>query len=69
MGGLFSSPEPAAPVALPPTPTQSDADVQAAGLNARRRRAAASGRESTIHTSGQGVTTDLPSATSTLLGE
>lgn len=69
MGGILSSPKPAAPVPLPPPPTQSDADVQGAALMARKRRALASGRESTIHTSGQGVTGDAGSATLKLLGE
>lgn len=69
MGGLISSPTPTAPVPLPPPPTQSDAEVQDAALAERRRRAAALGRESTINTSGQGVTDEAGTAATKLLGE
>lgn len=69
MGGLISSPKPTAPVPLAPPPTQSDANVQDAALAARKRRAAALGRESTINTSGQGVTEDAGTAATKLLGE
>jgi len=68
MGGMFgggSSPdivEPAAP------PTRSDADVRADALAARKRRALATGRSATIHTSPSGVTEDAPTASKRLLG-
>ena len=64
-GQRFPDPGPAAP------PSRSDAEVQQAALDERRRRGAASGRESTIATSGQGVLTtdEHKSAAKTLLGE
>ena len=68
MGGIFSSPSIPAPAPAPPPPTRSGPEVQEAGLNARRRFAASTGRASTILTSGQGVTDETPSTTKTLLG-
>ncbi len=69
MGGLFSSPAPPPPAPIPEPPARSDKDIQSAALEARRRRAAATGRSDTILTSGQGVTEDASTATTTLLGE
>ena len=64
MSGLFGSTPAPNPIAPPPVPTRSDADVQTAALEARQRRAAATGRSETILTSGAGVTEeDTPSKT------
>jgi hypothetical protein len=69
MGGLFGG-APAAPAPLPDPvlPQKSDADIQASRTNERKRRLAASGRASTILTSGTGVTDDSTSTKKTLLG-
>ena len=68
MGGIFSAPSaPAAPAPLPPPPTRSDVDVQDAAIAERRRRANASGRASTILTSGEGVKDEV-TTTKKLLG-
>ena len=70
MGGLFGGSSPApAPIPPPPPPTRSDAEVQQAGLDARRRRASAQGRSSIIRTSGQGLTESGQIATKVLLGQ
>lgn len=70
MSGIFSSPKaPAAPPPPPPPPTRSDADVQAAALDARQRRSRAQGRASTVLTSGEGVTSEATPASKTLLGQ
>ena len=68
MGGLFGGAAPAAPTPAPLPPTRSDADVQSAALEARQRRARATGRAETISTSPQGVTEDAPVASKKLLG-
>lgn len=67
MGGLFGGSQPA-PIPPPPPPSRSDADIQSAALEARQRRARATGRSETILTSGQGVTEETPTATKKLLG-
>tara|TARA_R110000765_G_scaffold414851_1_gene515593 strand:- start:1196 stop:1417 length:222 start_codon:yes stop_codon:yes gene_type:complete len=71
MGGIFSAPKPPpppAPLPAPPVPTKSDADVRAARDNERKRRLASAGRQSTILTSGQGVTEEASTTKATLLG-
>ena len=70
MGGIIGGGDPAPVVTpLPPPPTISDAEVQDAALKARQRAARASGRSSTILTSGQGVGDETTSASTQLLGE
>jgi hypothetical protein len=69
MGGLFGGGERMQAPTPPPPPTRSDADVQAAALKVRLRRAAALGRSETIMTSGQGVTDEVHTPTTVLLGE
>ena len=68
MGSLFSGQSMPAPVPAPLPPSRSDADVQTAALEARQRRASATGRSETILTSGQGVTDETSTATKKLLG-
>ena len=68
MGGIFGGEKPQQVAAAPLPPTRSDADVRAAALKARQRRASAIGRTETILTSPQGVTEDAPMATKQLLG-
>mgnify|MGYP003111024517 FL=1 len=74
MGGILSPMKPPAPPPPPPpmpapvVPTRSDADIRAARENERKRRLAAAGRQSTILTSGQGVTEEATTTKSTLLG-
>tara|TARA_R100000700_G_C3166473_1_gene141532 strand:+ start:1055 stop:1282 length:228 start_codon:yes stop_codon:yes gene_type:complete len=73
MGGLFGSkssspPPPPPPMPPPPAPTRSDADIRATRDNERKRRLAAAGRQSTILTSGQGITEDATANRPTLLG-
>jgi hypothetical protein len=69
MTALFSSsPKMEAPAPAPPPPSRSDAEVQGAALDARRRMAARSGRASTILTGGQGVTDEAKTKAKTLLG-
>jgi len=68
MSGLFGGGSTPSVAEAPPPPTRSDADVQRAALEARQRRASATGRAETIRTSPQGVTEDVPAATKTLLG-
>jgi len=48
MSGLFGSDDTPVVQAVPAPPSRSDADVRAAALRERQRRAAAAGRESTI---------------------
>ena len=67
MGGLFGGSSPA-PLPPPEPPSRSDADIQTAALEARQRRAAATGRSETILTSGQGVTDETNTPTKKLLG-
>ncbi len=69
MTGLFGGNEPAPVIQTPLPPTRSDAEIQQAALDVRRRRAAAAGRSSTIKTSGQGVTDEFTSPIKVLLGE
>jgi len=70
MGGLFggggSTP---APIPPPPPPTRSEKDVQLAALEARQRRAGATGRTETVLTSGSGVTDEKAPTVKKLLGE
>jgi hypothetical protein len=68
MGGLFGGGSKMQAPTPPPPPTRSDADIQAAALKARLRRAAALGRSETIKTSGQGVTDEVNTPTKQLLG-
>jgi len=67
MGGIFGGSQPALQP-LPPPPSRSDADVQAAALATRRRAANASGRASTILTSGQGVRDEVDTRKTVLGG-
>ena len=69
MGGIFSSPKIPDPTPAPAPPSRSDAEVREAALAARQRAAAASGRASTIKTSGKGVTDEDTPALKKLLGE
>ena len=69
MGGIFSAPSQPAVEPLPPPPTKSDAEVQQAALDVRRRRAGAIGRSDTIKTSGQGVVDGADTVSTQLLGE
>ncbi len=69
MAAIFSSPDTPQIQPLPTPPSRSDADVQAAALETRKRRAMAQGRSSTIKTSGQGVTDEVQTAPKTLMGE
>lgn len=57
-----------APAQLPGTPALNDANVQAAGNEARANAAAAYGRYQTVLTSGMGVTQSAPTQKKTLLG-
>jgi hypothetical protein len=68
MGGLFGSSSPPAPIPPPTPPSRSDADIQSAALEARQRRASATGRTETILTSGSGVDDSTTSTTKKLLG-
>jgi len=74
MGGILSPmrppapPPPPAPMPAPVAPTRSDADIRAARDNERKRRLASAGRQSTILTSGQGVTEEASTTKATLLG-
>lgn len=58
-----------APVAPPPPPTKSDAEVRSEALLDRQRRASAKGRQSTILTSGTGAEDSGAAQKKTLLGE
>lgn len=72
-GGKGSAPAPAAPAAPAPAPKPESAEEQAAVSASRdrerRRQAMAMGRESTMLTGGQGVTTAAPTTTKSLLGQ
>jgi len=68
MGGIFGGAAPTAPAPPPPPPDRSDADVQLAARNERLRQAGTQGRASTVLTSGQGVTDEVPVVKKTLLG-
>ena len=63
---IFSAPKPPKPPA--PPPPVFDEDIQAAGLEERRRRALAGGRASTILFGPQGALTPAPVQPKTLLG-
>ena len=52
MGGLFGGGAPPAPIAAPEPPSRSDAEIQTAALEARQRRASATGRTETIISKG-----------------
>ena len=52
MSGLFGGGVQPTPIAPPTPPSRSDADIQAAALEARQRRAAATGRTETVLSSG-----------------
>ena len=69
MSGLFSSPKIPDPTPAPAPPSRSDEEVREAALRARMRAAGASGRRSTIKTSGKGVTDEATPALKKLLGE
>tara|TARA_R110000751_G_scaffold111506_2_gene209832 strand:- start:484 stop:696 length:213 start_codon:yes stop_codon:yes gene_type:complete len=69
MGGLFGSAPAPALIPTPVTPSRSDADIRGEALAARQRRAAATGRNETILTSGSGVEEDSNNASVKLLGE
>jgi hypothetical protein len=66
MSSLFSKPKVPPP---PPPPSQDDAARRAAEQAARRQRAGATGRASTILTSGMGVSESAPTASKVLLGQ
>jgi hypothetical protein len=70
MGGLFggAAPMPPAPLPAPEAPKKSDAEIMASRENERKRRLAAAGRQSTVLTSGQGVTEEATVTKPTLLG-
>lgn len=53
MGGLFSTPSMPAPPPAPVKPERTAEEVRAAQLEDRRRRASATGRGSTILTTGK----------------
>jgi hypothetical protein len=62
-------PPPPTPPPLPPPPTEQSPEVTKARKDSRQRAALASGRNSTILTSAQGLT-DAPAVTGkTLLGQ
>lgn len=67
MGGLFGGDTPT-PEPIPEPPSRSDAEIQSAALDARMRRASATGRAETILTSGQGVDEDKSTKVTKLLG-
>ena len=52
MGGLFGGSSAPTPIAPPAPPTRSDAEIQAAALEARQRRAGATGRTETVLSTG-----------------
>ncbi len=68
MGGMFGGGAAQQVAAAPLPPTRSDAEIRAAALEARQRRAGATGRAETVLTSPQGVTEDAPMVTKQLLG-
>lgn len=65
---IFHGPKIPAPAQLPGTPALNDANVQAAGNEARANAAAAYGRAQTILTSGKGVTQPAQIQRAALLG-
>lgn len=67
-GGKGSSPPPPAPAPKPES-AEEQAAVSASRDRERRRQAMAMGRESTMLTGGQGVTTAAPTTTKSLLGQ
>ena len=69
MNALFGAPDTPDVEPLPTPPSRSDAEVQAAALDERKRRGMAQGRSSTILTSGQGVKDEVTTKSKTLLGE
>ena len=70
MGGIFGGgPSMPAPVAPPPPPSKSDAEVRGEALLDRQRRAAAKGRQSTILTGATGGEDTGASQKKALLGE
>lgn len=71
MSGLFGGGSAPAPIPPPTPPSRSEKDVQLAALEARQRRAGATGRTETILTSGSGVKPEdeQTAAVKTLLGE
>ena len=71
MGGLFGGAAPPPPTPPPAPPSRSDAEIRQAAMEARQRRAAATGRSETIATSGSGVKAEdeVISPVKKLLGE
>lgn len=67
MGSFFGSAPSPPPLPAPP-PSRDDEAVQEAARKERRRLLLAQGRDSTILTSGQGVTAPANAARKTLLG-
>jgi hypothetical protein len=64
-----SPPPPVKPVELPPSaPTQADPEVTYAGTKNRKKAALAAGNNSTVLTSGFGLTSTGNTATKTALG-
>lgn len=69
-GGKGSAPPAPAPAPAPkPESAEEQAAVSASRDRERRRQAMAMGRESTMLTGGQGVTTAAPTTTKSLLGQ
>lgn len=70
-GGGGKGPSAPPPPPAPPRPEsmEEQAAVSASREAERRRQAMAAGRESTMLTGGQGVTTEAPTASKTLLGQ
>ena len=62
-------PTPPPPVPVIAAPIEADTSVQSAGDDERRRRAAATGKDKTILTSGQGATGQAQTGNKTKLGE
>lgn len=65
---IFHGPKIPAPAQLPGTPALNDANVQAAGSEARANMAASYGRYQTILTSGMGASQPAQVQKKTLLG-
>lgn len=68
MGGVFSSPKPAAPPPPPPAPTQDDASVKAAAEAEKKRLANAKGRQDSILTTAEGDVSEAVVKKNQLLG-
>jgi hypothetical protein len=68
MGALFSSPSTPTISSPPVTATTTDQEADAAAERERKRALAATGRSSTVLTSGLGVTDQAPLEKKTLLG-